>query len=123
MPRNLRTIIIAVVIIAVGAFVVRYYAQQAQAAASGFTLSGTIEATEVHLASQTGGRVQNVYAEEGDFVQNGQHLIDVYMEQGHINEKITAPISGYVLQRLIEPGELAAPGATLMVVANLDSLT
>ena len=123
MQRNLRTIIIAVIALVVVVFVVRYYAEQASAAASGFTLSGTIEATEVHLASQTGGRVQQVYAAEGDYVQSGEHLIDVYMEAGHVNEKITAPIDGYVLQRLIEPGELASPGAPLMVIANLDTLT
>ena len=35
---------------------------------------------------------------------------------------IASPIDGVVLTRAIEPGEFAAPGATLMVIGNLDSL-
>jgi HlyD family secretion protein len=64
-----------------------------------------------------------VDAQEGDPVRAGQNLLAVYSAVGGVNEKITSPIDGVVLQRLIEPGELAAPGVTLMVIANLNDLT
>jgi HlyD family secretion protein len=90
---------------------------------STFTLSGTIEATEIHLASQISGRVQEVYAREGDHVTTGEKLINIYSTGGGANDEITSPIDGTVMERLIEPGELAAPGSPLMVVADLDTLT
>jgi len=36
---------------------------------------------------------------------------------------LTAPIDGVILERLAEPGELALPNATLVVLADLDALT
>ena len=36
---------------------------------------------------------------------------------------ITAPANGVVLERLVEPGELALPNAALLVLADLDALT
>lgn len=88
------------------------------------TLSGTIEATEIHLASQMGGRVKEVHINEGDQVQSGEDLLDLYAASGGgMNEVITSPINGTVLERLIEPGEIAAPGGTLLVVADLNGLT
>jgi HlyD family secretion protein len=88
-----------------------------------FILSGTIEATEIHLASQVGGRVKEVDAEEGGSVRAGETLINIYSAAAGVNEVITSPIDGVVLQRLIEPGEIAPPGSTLIVVADLDALT
>lgn len=39
-----------------------------------------------------------------------------------LRSKITAPITGIVLDKYIEPGELAAQGKTLFKIANLDQL-
>ncbi len=36
---------------------------------------------------------------------------------------LRSPIAGLVTSRLVEPGELAAPGAVLMIVADLDLVT
>ena len=36
---------------------------------------------------------------------------------------VISPIDGTVLERSIEPGEIAAAGSTLITLANLDSLT
>lgn len=120
-PNRLRMIIPAVVIVAVA--VVGWQSWQASNANQAVTLSGTIEATEINLASQIGGRVKDIYAAEGDHVQSGENLIYIYSAIGNVNEKITSPIDGVVMYRLVEPGELAPPGSTLMVVANLDALT
>jgi multidrug efflux pump subunit AcrA (membrane-fusion protein) len=38
-------------------------------------------------------------------------------------QTVTAPVGGLVLERSIHKGELAAPGATLLTVGNLDSVT
>ncbi len=119
--RPLRMLIVVVVIGALALLGWQYL--QASTDNATYTLSGTIEATEIHLASQIGGRVKQVHVDEGDHVQAGQNLIDVYSAMSNMNEEVTSPIDGVVLERLIEPGEIAAPGGTLMVVADLSALT
>ncbi|HVO41632.1 MAG TPA: efflux RND transporter periplasmic adaptor subunit [Aggregatilineales bacterium] len=118
--RNIIPVVALVALVAIGGL---FFTLRASDNSAAFTLSGTIETTEIHLASQIGGRVKNVYADEGDFIRSGQDLIDVYGVGGRMNESITSPIDGVVLQRLIQPGELASPGSTLLVVANLNALT
>jgi HlyD family secretion protein len=39
------------------------------------TVSGTIETDEAHVASRYGGRVENVWAREGDTLTNGQQIV------------------------------------------------
>lgn len=109
-----------IIVVIVGAYFVWHYIQSPPSDTS--RLSGTIEADEIHLASQVGGRVRHVYVNEGDHVQANQNLIDIYSMSG-VNESITSPIDGVVLQRLIEPGEIALPNSTLIVVADLDTLS
>jgi multidrug resistance efflux pump len=118
--RIMNAVIVVLILAVAGA---AYYSLQATADSQPLTLSGTIEATEIRLASQVGGRVQEVDAAEGDPVRAGQTVIAIYSAVGSVNEKITSPIDGVVLDRLIQPGELAAPGSTLMVVADLNALT
>ena len=55
-----------------------YYTRYYQAPGAGpLTASGTVEATEVHLGTQLGGRVEAVNAAEGDAVQSGEILAEV----------------------------------------------
>ena len=82
-----------------------------------FTVSGTIEATEIHLGSEVGGRVDRVNVQEGDVVQPNQVVAEVH------GDKVHAPIQGTVLVRAVEPGEIVSLGATLVTIANLDDLT
>jgi len=123
MQRKLRIRLFVIVILILVAGSTAYYALGASAGDGTFTLSGTIEATEVHLASQFGGQVKQVYVSEGDRVEAGENLVHIYSTTGNLNETITSPITGVVLERLVEPGELAAAGSTVMVVASLDDLT
>ncbi len=89
-----------------------------------FTLSGTVEATEINVPTLSGGRVKQVYVAEGDQVHKGQPLtLITSATTASVSENITAPIDGAVLERLIEPYEFIAPGSTVMVVAPLDTLT
>ena len=120
--RARRIVILLLLILAIGAGVAAYTLRGSTDSGS-FTLSGTIEATEIHVASQLGGQVKSVMVNEGDVVQENQGLIDIYKASGNVNEKITAPIDGVVLERLIEPGEIAAVGSPLLVVGNLNALT
>lgn len=119
--RSRRVLMILLLLIAAGAGY--YYYTQQQAASGPLTLSGTIEATEVNLPTVTGGSVREVYADEGDKITNGQRLVDMHLQTSNSNERITAPFDGVVLERLVEPQEYAAPGSTVMVVAQLDDLT
>jgi multidrug resistance efflux pump len=45
--------------------------------------------------------------------------LEIQLEQTNV----TAPVSGVILQRLLQVGELASPGAPLFTLANLDEVT
>ncbi|MDR3577039.1 MAG: efflux RND transporter periplasmic adaptor subunit [Anaerolineaceae bacterium] len=124
-PKKVLPFVIPIVLLAIiAAFI---YQQTTVNAVSG-TYSGTIEATQIHLASKMGGRVISVDVKEGARVQVGQVLVEIYSDNASKqssspNEKIVSPINGVVLERLVEPGELANPSANLITVCNLDELT
>jgi len=122
---NKRAIIPVVIILALVAYGV-YYVLQMYASGQGLVVSGTIEATEIHLGTQMGGLVNQVYAWEGETVSEGQLLVEVQPAAGAsagYTEKVRTPISGVLLTRAIEPGEIAVPGSTLLVVGDLRTLT
>ncbi len=121
MRRIIISIIAVVIIAAMGGI---YLIQQASAKDEGLVLSGTIEANEINVPTISGGRVKQVYVTAGTHVTKGQQLALIYSATtAMLSENITSPIDGVVLERLIEPGEFAAPGSTVMVVASLDDLT
>jgi HlyD family secretion protein len=84
---------------------------------NGFIASGTIEATEIQLGSKVGGEVDRVNVIEGEKVEKGQTLVEVD------GDRVRSPIDGVVLYRVVEPGEIAAPGATLVTLSDLNALT
>jgi HlyD family secretion protein len=88
-----------------------------------FTVSGTVEANEVRLASERGGRVEQVFVAEGDEVQRGQVVAEVRPNAGGARERIRSPLDGVVLYRSIEPGEIAVAGTPLITVADLGDLS
>ncbi len=111
----------AIVLAVVGG--VYYFSQQSATNNGEFTLSGTIEATETNLSTMAGGRVRQVYVGEGDQISRGESLVFIYSVTAKVSEDITSPIDGVVLQRLVEPDEIVAPGTTVLVVAPLDALS
>ncbi|MBA3947175.1 MAG: efflux RND transporter periplasmic adaptor subunit [Herpetosiphonaceae bacterium] len=121
MRRKIIVPLVVLIIVAVAGIV--YYRQSAAAANGTSILSGTIEVTETNLATQVGGRVTFVYVSEGDPIHKDEPLARIYSETTLANEKITSPIDGVVLERLVEPGEIAPPGSTVLVVAPVDQLT
>lgn len=88
-----------------------------------FTVSGTVEANEVRLAAERGGRVEQVFVEEGDTVRRNQVLAEIRPSAGGARERLRAPFDGVVLYRSVEPGEIAAAGAPLITVADLSDLS
>jgi HlyD family secretion protein len=121
MRRRMIISIVVGVVVVIAAVV--FFVQRAAATNGDAIFSGTIEATEINLPTMSGGLVKQVNANEGDQIQKGQVLVDIYSKSANMNENITSPINGTVLERLVEPNEFAAPGSTVMVVASLDTLT
>jgi multidrug efflux pump subunit AcrA (membrane-fusion protein) len=110
----------AVVLVVVGGV---YFSRQSAVNSGELTLSGTIEATETNLSTMAGGRVRQVYVGEGDQITRGESLVFIYSETARVSEDITSPLDGVVLQRLVEPDEIVAPGTTVLVVAPLNTLS
>jgi multidrug efflux pump subunit AcrA (membrane-fusion protein) len=120
-----RAIIPVVVVILLVSYGV-YYTLTSSNQNKKLVVSGTIEATEIHLGTQMGGLVNQVYAAEGDSVSEGQILAEIQpasVATAGYTEKIRTPIEGVLLVRSIEPGEVAAPGGTLLLVGDLTTLT
>lgn len=116
------SVVVVLIVLAVSGWV--YATRLSAGNESQFTLSGTIEATEINVSTISGGRVKQVYVAEGDQIHKGQQLALIFSATtASVSENITSPIDGVVLERLVEPDEFAAPGSTVMVVASLDALT
>ncbi len=47
------------------------------------SVSGTIETDEVHVASRYGGRVEKIFAWEGDSLTNGQVIVELFAAELH----------------------------------------
>ncbi len=74
MKKRIVTIVVLALLIGTGLFV--YYGQQKVRKGELF-YSGTIEATQSHLAFQTGGRVLGVLVREGEAVAKDQLLAEL----------------------------------------------
>jgi multidrug efflux pump subunit AcrA (membrane-fusion protein) len=118
-PRRLIPVFVLILaVIGVGG----YYLLSGPTPSTRLVVSGTIETTEIHLGTQFGGKVDNVNVKEGESVQEGQVLAEVHMSNGG-EEQIRSTINGVVLERSIEPGEIASPSSTLLTIASLTDLT
>ncbi len=89
-------------------------------------VSGTIEVTEVHLSTQMGGIVDQLYLDEGQSVHKDQVVALVLPASGvqaGYTEKVRSPLDGVVLERSFEQGELALAGSALFTVGDLTKPT
>ena len=119
--QNINKRLIPVIVIILIAIVYGvYYIFQSSSQGKGLVVSGTIEATEIHLGVVTSGIVEDIYVEEGDTVYEDQLLADV---RAVSSGRIYSPIDGVVLLRAAEPGEITTAGGSLLVIANLDKMT
>jgi HlyD family secretion protein len=111
-----RAVIPLVVLVVLGLVAGGVWFLQSRAAGAGQTYSGTIETVEIHLATEKGGRVDVVNVREGEKIPTGKVVAAVH------GDFIRSPIEGIVLERLVEPGEVASMGATIVTISNLDDL-
>lgn len=90
-----------------------------------FTVSGTVEATQVRLAAQVGGLIDTVLVQEGDNVAKDQIVAEVQPAGAgsRSRERVRSSIDGTVLYRSAEPGEFASPGMPIITVGDLSKLT
>lgn len=118
------------------------YAQLQAAEARLLRTSGMIEATEVKLSSELGGRLLTRPAREGDAVRLGtvlatfdteliEHQIQTAPDtatQAHLQRQrdrqtLRSPIDGWVVRTVFEPEEQVPLGAPVVVVADWRELT
>lgn len=109
------------------------------------TLDGFIEADEITVAPEVGGRVVALLADVGDEIEVGMPLahLDDRIAQAHVDMAeakvaearaglsmaltqqsmltLATPISGIVAPYNIQVGELASPGLPIVLVTNLDA--
>jgi multidrug resistance efflux pump len=73
--RNLRTVVVVLLLVAVAGFGYYYFVMRPAAIPGGaLTASGTVETTEISIASELAGKVQEVKVTEGDNVKAGDAL-------------------------------------------------
>ena len=56
------------------------------------SVSGTIETDEVHVASRYGGRVQKIFADEGDVLHTGQAIVELDAAELRARRDYTAAV-------------------------------
>ena len=126
MRRIPRTILPIVLMAILAVVAVGYISIQNSNAGKKTVISGTIEATEIHLGTQLGGVINAIYLHEGENAQKGEIVAEVQPATGvsaGYTEKVRSPIDGVILERPFEPGELAMPGSTILTVGDLTDLT
>jgi len=94
-------------------------ARRELAAARVHAAAGRVAAAEATLANlRAGARAQEIAAARASI-----RVIDAEiarLEQNRADAVVTAPSEGIVTSRLVEPGELVAPGAPLVILVDLD---
>src|SRR5436190_23939902 len=53
-------------------------------------VSGTIEVDEVHVGPRTGGRVEKIFAQEGDKLRPGQAIVELDAAELRARQKLAA---------------------------------
>ena len=123
-PKRILPVLLMLVLLGLAGY---YLVWPALNKSSDLIVSGTIEATEVRLSSEFGGRIDAVEVAEGDTIVAGQNLLQVHPSTtarsgASTHERIRSPLNGVVIYRSAEPGEFAAPGAPLLTLGDLERL-
>jgi HlyD family secretion protein len=104
------------------------------------TAAGMLQGDQVAVAAEVAGRVTQVLVRRGDAVERGQVLVrlddaelrrrfrlapsgspEQQLLQLQLDKlELKAPIAGIIAERAVEPGEVAVPGAPLLIVERLD---
>lgn len=104
--------------------------------ADGLAATGMLEGTRVVIASEVSARVVQVSVARGASVERGQTLVQLDDRDLRLRQRqapangpeqqtlalqlekleLRAPVDGIIAERAIEPGELAMPGAPLLLI-------
>ena len=120
MRRQTRTRAVALLMIMVCALALSCSGCREASVGGAIEASGTIEAEEVIVASEFGGRVEQILADEGDAVELGQALIhlDTQLLEAQIGQAQAAVSAAQANLARVESG--ARPGEIEMAEALLD---
>ncbi len=134
-------VLAALVLVAAGAGGWWWYTARQAGQAGGLQASGMLEATEVKLSSEVGGRLAERPVREGEAVRRGSllaafdtELLDhqvqtvdpatrTHLERQRERQTLRSPLDGWVARTVFEPGEVVPPGAPVVVVADWRDLT
>ncbi len=96
--------------------------QVAQAEAAYQTALAELEVARANLArAKAGARAEQIAVAEAQVKQAEAALAALEVQRDkHI---LTAPVSGWVVERVVSEGEMASPGAPLLTLADLSSVT
>lgn len=119
-----------------------WYSERQAAEARLLRASGRMEATQVALSSELGGRLATLGAREGQQVRRGsvlatfdtlllEHEVQtapdlptrLHLERQLERQTLRAPFDGWVVRTVFEPGEQVPPGSPVVVVADWRDLT
>jgi HlyD family secretion protein len=79
-PQTKKRLVLAATVLAVAAVGVFIWKELRPSDQNLVSSNGRIEATEIDVATKLGGRVQDIFVGEGDFVTNGQPLAQMQMD-------------------------------------------
>ncbi|TEB09732.1 HlyD family secretion protein [Pelotomaculum propionicicum] len=91
------------------------------------TEDARVDGTIVKISPQIPGRISEIYVAEGDYVKEGAIIarqVD-YQLTGGLNldlAVVKSPISGTVIKKIGNVGEIGTPGSPVVMVADLKSL-
>ncbi len=142
MQRNRLVVLVlgVAVILLVGAWWRGFQAARAEEA-NALRATGMLEATEVRVGSELGGRLATRPAREGlrvgkgttlatfdtelleHQIQTSDTLTRTHLERQRDRQTVKSPIDGWVLRTVFEPEEQVPPGAPVVVVGDLQQLT
>jgi HlyD family secretion protein len=96
--------------------------QVAQAEAAYQTAQAEVGVAQAQLkVLEAGARAEQISVAEAQVTQTEAALAALELDRDKYG--LTAPMSGWVVQRIAQPGEMAAPGVSLLTLANLTDLT
>jgi HlyD family secretion protein len=123
MAHTERTRIVALFLIVISLLVTLCSGCRGTEAEGAIEASGTIEAEEVVIASEFGGRIEDILADEGDEVEEGQLVVvlDTALLEAQLGEAEAAVDAAQANLQRVEAG--ARPGEVQVAEAFLDQAT
>jgi multidrug efflux pump subunit AcrA (membrane-fusion protein) len=119
-PRKIAPVVLLIVLAIASVY---YLSTHSTAQAEGaLTASGTVEAVEIDLAAEIGGRVVEVFAREGDAVAAGEILIrlDDAALRAQLDQTLAALTVAETNYDLVEAGQSAEQQAAAIAAAESD---